>query len=318
MMRDAAANAREQLAEAAIAAVPDWAGATIDYREVTTPIMSPMHKNVDSLCFAVDVDAAPYLLKIVHPELHADADVPASFAAARAAGALGMAPRALHCLPAHDAVVFERLGSDWSTAKTDDLRRPDVMAAVIAAKKTLHAGAAFPRTWTIFDGIRAISEVTRRSGAVDCASILWMFAAVHDIESAFQAAGFDKASCHADGLASNVMVGANDTVRLVDFDRACTTDPLYDLGILLNEAYAFDEELGPALEAYEGTARQATRDRCRLYGIADDLYWSLWSSQMNAISARRGVEFLKYAQWRLLRCRMALQDADFERKLRMI
>ena len=76
--------------------------------------------------------------------------------------------------------------------------------------------------------------------------------------------------------------------------------------------------MSPALEAYEGSIRRVTLDRCRLYAVADDLYWGLWSAQMNSVSARRGIEFLKYAQWRLLRCRMALQDPDFERKLRMI
>ena len=314
----AATTARERLAEAAIAAVPDWDGATIDYRDMTAPVMSPMHKNVDSLCFAVDVYAAPYFMKIVHPEFRMDSDVPATFAAAQSAASLGVAPRALHCLAAHHAIVFDRLGSGWRTAKSDDLRAPELMAAVIAAKKKIHAGAALGRSWTVFDGIRAISLRACESRAVDCASVLWMIKAAHDIEAAFEAAGFDTAPCHADGLASNVMIGEGGDVRLVDFDMACDTDPLYDLGIVLNEAYAFDEELGLALEVYEGHVRSATRDRCRLYGIADDLYWGLWASQMHATSCRRAIEFLKYSQWRLLRCSMAMQDPDFERKLRMI
>ncbi|VFU08737.1 protein of unknown function [Methylocella tundrae] len=37
---------------------------------------------------------------------------------------------------------------------------------------------------------------------------------------------------------------------------------------------------------------------------------------MNVVSARKGVEFLKYAQWRLLRCRMTIRDARFEDMLR--
>jgi hypothetical protein len=39
---------------------------------------------------------------------------------------------------------------------------------------------------------------------------------------------------------------------------------------------------------------------------------------MHAASARRGIEFMKYAQWRMLRGEMAVLSPDFERKLRTI
>ena len=73
-------------------------------------------------------------------------------------------------------------------------------------------------------------------------------------------------------------------MRLVDFDAACNTDPLYDVAILLNEAYAFEDEMMPALEMYEGRVHPATLARCRLYAVADDFYWGLWASRMDATS----------------------------------
>ena len=304
-------------AEAAIAAVHDWRGTAIDYRDVTAPVMSPMHRNVDSLCFVVEVDATTYFLKITHPD-GGEISVPRAFAAASLAARHGISPTPLHCVAAHDAIVFAFLGEGWRTARVDDLREPDTMAATIAAKKRLQAQPRLGNTWSVFDGIREIAPAATERGAVDRASIQWMLAAADDIEAAFAAAGFDLAPCHADGLASNIMLGPNGAVRLVDFDRACDTDPLYDLGILLNEAYAFEEEMAPALEAFEGGVRQATLHRCRLYAIADDLYWALWASERAATTTRPGVEFLKYAQWRFLRCRMALLDPRFERMLRTI
>ncbi|TIO06924.1 MAG: phosphotransferase, partial [Mesorhizobium sp.] len=35
-------------------------------------------------------------------------------------------------------------------------------------------------------------------------------------------------------------------------------------------------------------------------------------------SRRRRIEFLQYAYWRLLRCRVALNHPDFERRLRQL
>ena len=308
----------QRLVETVIGAVGEWAASSITYDDVTVPIMSPMHKGVDSLCFNVDVDKARYFLKIVHPESRSEIHVDDVYVAASAASALDVAPAPVRYLPDFDAIVFERLDGGWQSAKIDDLRTLSVMQRVLQAKRSLHGGVRFKRSWSVFDGIRSFPVGIIKTAPVEPVELLWMIDAVHDIEAAFDAAGYDTAPCHADGIASNIMIGPNEAVRLVDFDMACNTDPIYDLAIVLHEAYSFDEEMWPALEAFEGSARSATLNRCRLYAVADDLYWALWSSKMNATSARRGIEFLKYAQWRFLRCRMALQDPDFERKLRSI
>ena len=313
-----AASSEMRLAEAAIAAVSDWTGKRVICRDVTAPVMSPMHRNVDSYCFALDTDAGDYFLKIVHPDVRAQVSVERVFAAATRAGMLGLSPMPLHCLAAQDAIVFDRLDESWQPARMDDLRRATVMEAAIAAKKGLHSQPSIGHRWSVFDGIREQFELLAKGSGIVTALFGWMIEAAGDIEAALKAAGTDVAACHADGLASNIMVGPHDAVRLVDFDQACDTDPLYDIGVLLNEAYAFDEEVAAALEMFDGNVRETTFNRCRLYGIADDLYWALRSSGWAATTSRPGIEFLKYAQWRLLRCRMALQDQSFERMLRTI
>ncbi len=313
-----AASAEDRAAEAAIRLIPEWSGAAVRYGRAAAPVMSPMHKAVDSDCYAVDVDDAPYFLKIIHPELRATVDLAASFDAAIKAAACGVAPVARHCLPAAHALVFDRLDADWRTAMVDDLRAASAMSEVLAAKKRIHAGASFQKTWSVFDAIAALLLLLSADERERVPDLWWLSDAVGDIGAAFAAAGTDSTPCHADGLASNIMLGPGGAVRLVDFDGACNTDPLYDVAILLNEAYAFEDEMMPALEIYEGRVRPATLARCRLYAIADDFYWGLWASRMDATSARRGIEFLKYANWRLLRCRMALGETGAERWLRTI
>ena len=64
--------------------------------------------------------------------------------------------------------------------------------------------------------------------------------------------------------------------------------------------------------------RPATLARCRLYAVADDLAWGVWGLVMDATSSRCHFEFLKYANWRLLRCRMALRHPGFEERLRTL
>ena len=116
-----AASAEDQAAEAAIRLVPEWSGAAVRYDRAAAPIMSPMHKAVDSECYAVDVNDAPYFLKIIHPEMRAAVDLAASFEAAGKAAACGVAPAPRHCLPAG---ARPRLRSPRRGLAHGDGRRP--------------------------------------------------------------------------------------------------------------------------------------------------------------------------------------------------
>jgi thiamine kinase-like enzyme len=313
-----ASTAAEHAAEAAITAIPAWAGAAVVYRAATVPVISTMHRSVDCDGFAVDVDGAAFFLKITHPEARSGIDLGAVFEAASAAAALGVAPTPRYFLPEVGAIVFERLDKPWRTAMMHDLQSLDVFADVVAAKKRLHAGTRFKRDWSVFAGIRKVQAALADSGTTVAPDAWWMRDTVADIEAAFRAAGTDSVPCHADGLASNIMIGLDGAIKLVDFDMACNTDPHYELGCLLNEAFVFEEQMRAALERTEGTAHETVLNRCRLYAIADDLYWGLWATLMDATSERRGIEFLKYSNWRLLRCRMAIRDYGFERMVRAI
>ncbi len=317
MLGDAQTD-EERCAEAAIAAVPEWRGLAIRYWRATPPVMSPSHRAVDSLCFAIDVGVAPerLFLKVLHPDLWPTVDIDAAFEAARLAAQLGVTPAPRRLIAAQRAIVFDRLDEGWRTARMDDLGDEFVLAKVIAAKKTINGGPAFGRDWTIFDGVRRIEADLASAAAEVSADAWWMRDAVDDIEKAVVAAGWDSKPCHGDGLASNVMIGPSGAIQLVDFDNACNADPYFDLGILLNEAFVFESEMLAGLEEFDGSLRPQSLNRCRLYGIADDFYWGLWASYMNVVSARTSVEFLKYSQWRLLRCRMAICDARFEAMLR--
>lgn len=316
-----ATTADEQAAEAAIRAVPDWANAAMRYAPGIAGVASPTHRAVDSQNWFVASDDAPagYFLKILHADQADFVDLDGSVTAARQAAALGLTPAPLWHSTQLSAVVFDRLPDVWRTARMDDLRKRAVLEGVIAAKKTLHGSTPLDAAWTVFDRIRLTDEALADAGIpAISADGWWMRECVGDIEAAITAAGFDQRPAHADGLASNIMIAPDGAVQLVDFDEARNVDPFYDIGILLNEAFQFDSEMQPALEIFEGHFRQTSLNRCRLYGIADDLLWGMWGTLMDTVSPRGGVEFLKYAQWRLLRCRMSLRNPRFEEMLRTL
>ncbi len=71
----------------------------------------------------------------------------------------------------------------------------------------------------------------------------------------------------------------------------------------------------PGLDLAFGRDDPRDLNRCRLLAFADDVAWGLWGLAMSATSPRRGLEFLKYGEWRLLRARMMLGDGAFDARL---
>lgn len=306
----------EHRAEAALASHAGWAGRSVVYAPAGGGVVSPSHRGVDAQQWTVALDGAgpAFLLKVFHDDQKPFIDAARSHAATAQAAAVGITPGA-HFHTA-GALAVELLSADWKTATMDSLRDMALLEKVIAAKKRFHGTARLQRSETVFERLRTLLDLMRAAETTLPSDLWWMQAGVDDAERAIEAAGYDTVPSHADGLASNIMYTDRGDLLLVDFDEARNVDPHYELGILLNEAFVFDSEMQPALEIFEGTFRDRTLARCRLYAVADDLYWGLWGWMMDAHSPRGGIEFQKYANWRLLRCRMALRHPGFEERLR--
>lgn len=74
-----------------------------------------------------------------------------------------------------------------------------------------------------------------------------------ELGKAIAASGADLVTAHADGVTSNVMLGPDGAMQLVDFDEAGNTDALFDLAVVLNEVHPLDEARHLAvLETFEG------------------------------------------------------------------
>jgi thiamine kinase-like enzyme len=257
------------------------------------------------------------ILKVVQPDQRRFVDPEVSFDAQRKAAALGCAPDIL-AFDLRRAVSVSEFLDGWATARVSDLKKPEVLQSVITAKRKIHGGPRFKSSWSVFDRIRTL-QAACGSGAIEMPQDLpILLDSVFRIEQMIAAAGVDEVPAHADGLASNVMIGPNGRIQLVDFDEARNVDPYYELAILANEVFEDEKDHFLALEMFEGRPRQASFHRTRLYAIADDLAWALWGLLMDAVSPRKDLEFYRYAFWRLMRCRIALQDVEIDLYARFI
>ena len=310
--------ASSQNVETAIRSVDAWAGERTSYEAALTPVMSPMHRGVSSECLRVGINDAPpsFFVKIAHGDLAEAVDVGVSYSAAAAVAAIGLTPRPRHLNESFGITAFDLLDNTWRTAHLDELAEPETLEKLLAAKRAIHVLPPFERESNVFDRIgRLAASMTLTA---DLAALV---ATASRMSAAMNASGIDTCPCHADGVASNVMLRDDSStiaLQLVDFDEAANTDPAFDIAVTLNEVLPELSTWPAALEMANGHVTNATLARSRCYAFADDLRWGIWALKMNATSPRRNIEFLKYAQWRLLRCSMAASRMNTDDVLALI
>ncbi len=283
----------------AVLASPGWRGVDGEHWHVLDPASGEtLHAK------AMHEDAAGYI------------DIACAFAAAAAAGTLGIGPRVLNADAARGVLVMEHL--DWRTGTLDRLHERPIRAGIIAARKAFHAAPRLPRTVSAFDEIDRFADAARTRAARLPPDIGWLLNNARDAAAAVAACGADTVPAHGDGTVSNVLIAPDGAVRLVDWDCAANMDPFADLGSFLVEACAQEPEARMVFTEWHGGWDEKLFNRAMLYGVADDLRWGLIGALLAATSARTLLEFLKYANWRFLRCRMAMRDARYMERCRSV
>lgn len=311
-----AATEADREAEALIAAVPGLADPELRYRPLCPDVISPVHRGVESALWLLRAPGTPdRVLKALRPDMRAEFDARSAVAAARVAGEAGVGPQVLWSEDTAALLVMEHLGEGWRTATLADLQDAGTQAAVIAAVGRLHERTADLRHHDIFAEIRDLLARGAAAGVALPSDTWWLADCAARVEAALAGRDLPQVLCRNDGVSSNIMLGPNGMVRLLDYDRAGLNDPLYDLGVLLTETCAFETQMAARLPH---GLDQAALDRCILYGAMDDLMWALWSALQAVRSPRVHVEFRKYAEWRFLRCRTTLLDRRFEERLRRV
>ncbi|MGV1830993.1 phosphotransferase family protein [Agrobacterium vitis] len=313
-------NEDEARAERALSRFTTLTLRTLTYRVALPAVASPSYHAVESATFDIAPDGTePTLfLKLAGDETKELVDDAISFAAATRLHDLGLSPKPIARAPLERAVLWERLGQGWRVAKIDDLMHEAPVSQLIKMQKAIAAGPLFGRPWSIFEGIDGLWAIMQTLQAPLPGDASWMYAWTRTLHSAISAAGVDFCAAHGDPHSSNVMIGPSGQLQWVDFDMAGDMDPYYQLGVQMNELYQFESQMQPLLEMHDGAFSTKAFARCRLYAAADDFYWALRSMLLEMRSPRRSVEFLKYAEWRFLRCRMLLGRPGFEELVRSI
>lgn len=301
----------EEMAEAALERFAATRGGNATYEPSVGSVVSPIHRGVESACFNVDAGGRSYFLKVRYPDMADFFDEALVCAGTARASDLKVGARLIEADEASGRYLFERLDGRWG--KVDDFENASTLENTVRAKQALHGTEPLPAGRSVFETIEFYYDIVVSGGITVPRTTRGVLEKVRRSAKAIAAAGITQAPCHGDGIASNVMISASGDVRLVDFDSAGNHDPYYDLGSLIVEIAQFPDLARSVLEIYDGACRDPQFNRCMLYGIADDLKWALWGFISFARSPRAHVEFVKYADWRLLRSVFNAEGPQFDR-----
>jgi len=205
-------------------------------------------------------------------------------------------------------VVGEPIGAE-------ELRRPEAIAEVAAALRTLHAcEERLPVEFSSFRVVEAYAErIAARGGAVP-SSYEWAAAAAHRIEATLVGPEHEPVPCHDDLLAANFL-RTRRGIRIVDWEYAGMGDRYFDLG-----NFAVNNDLGAEGEAallvayFEAPAGARRLASLRLMRFMSDFREAMWGAVQSTISDIE-FDFGGYCEKHFDRMRTSAAEGRLERLL---
>ena len=303
-----------------IAGIPGWSSGDIVIEPAIPILASPSWRGVDGFPWRAVKKSGGETLFI--KSMDADAtlyiDIPCAFEAAQRASDLGIGPKVLLADARSGTLIMEDLNQGWRVGTLERMLEPAIVDAVITARRRFQSGKPLSRTRGVFAEIKQFYAAAVSASAQLPPDTEWMFKELQFAAEAFEALAIAAVPIHGDGNVSNILISDTGEVRLIDWDRATNADPLEDIGSFLVEAFAQEPEARDAFIRNAGGFDEAAFNRARIYGVADDLRWGLIGALLAAKSARKTLEFHKFASWRFVRCRMAVREPRFGEALRRI
>jgi thiamine kinase-like enzyme len=287
--------------QAAIDAVPGWAGRPIDVTPITTGITN---RN-----FKIELDGQAFVLRLAGKDTDLlGIDREAEVEAARAAAGAGVGPEVIAYLPAHACLVTRWVPG--AHIPIEDLRRDDVLSATVASLRAFHGCSPIKSTFPAFRIVEAYRQLAIERGVAIPAAYDQVQAVARRIEHALGGSPMPLTTCHNDLLNANFLRD-NDHVWIVDYEYAGMGDPFFDLGNLSINNDLTPEAQEMLLAHYFGSVSAGHRARLALMRIVSDLREAMWGVVQQALSSL-DFDYVDYADRHFGRLLENAGDPNFD------
>ena len=289
-----------------------------EFASPLTVLASPAWRGIEADIWIARRGDHAEVYKHYHPDTAGYVDATAAIHAAQVAGDLQVGPACTGAWPDLGLLAMSYPGPQWRAGGLQDAVDEGIRRRVITAKRAFQAGPRLGRDGDIFAEIAGLAADCRAMGVQTPRSLDAYLDFADRARQAISAVGFDRVPCHRDGSTSNLLIGPQGEVLLLDYDLAADADPYEDIGCHLVEMFEREPEARAGFEEWTGTFDEGLFQRAMTYGIVDDLRWGLIAMLMAGTSPRRHLEFAKYGSWRLLRYEINSQHSIANDRLRRL
>jgi len=288
--------------EATLRQVPGWGDASITIR--------PLAGGITNRNYAVTVDGRSCVVRIPgeRTEVLGINRTHEQEATERAAE-LGIAPPVVARLPGHTTLITEFVAGSHAINDADFVTPPR-LERVVELLKAFHGSGVIGGQFPIFRIVEWHARDAEANGVTPPPVYDWLHERSASIEAAFGVSPMPPVPCHNDLLPANVLFD-RERVWLLDFEYAGMNDRFFDLGNLSANS-AFDDATDERLLAfYFGASSSSRWARLQLMKIMSEFREGMWAVVQQAISTL-DTDFVTYADERLGRCRMLVEQAPFD------
>ena len=198
----------------------------------------------------------------------------------------------------------------------EELRRPEALAEVAAALRTLHSREE--RLPVAFSSFRIVETYAARMagrGATVPSSYEWAVGAAHRIEAVLVGPEHEPVPCHNDLLAAN-FIRSPRGLRIVDWEYAGMNDRYFDLGnFAVNNGLDEGQEAELLAAYFEAPASERRIASLQLMRFMSDFREAMWGALQGTISDL-DFDFAGYCEEHFDRMRDSAAEGQLEQLLR--
>jgi len=278
------------------ASVPDWNGQNVS--------IEPLSGGLTNTNYKIHVNGKPFFVRVPGESTELLAiDRNNEVHNTKAAASVGVAPKVLHHIPEHQAMVIEFING--KTMSKDSLNESGMPSRMAQAIKKLHAGPRFLTDFNMFRLTEYYLNLCRERNIEIPKGYPERMSTVNEIEKAMSVKPLATVPCNNDLLAENY-IDDGKQLWLIDYEYSGNNDPTFELGNTCQEMQFNDDQIKEVCAAYFGDATPQMVARMKLNMIMSDVGWGLWAAIQANIST---IEF-DFWGWALERWGRAEEKMD--------
>ena len=189
-----------------------------------------------------------------------------------------------------------------------DMKKSEIITAVMGVQNAFHAIEPLPLTKTIFDMIDEHGEQVRQLGVRMPPNFELVMREYEAARAVIVSSGMDIVPCHNDPMPGNFLIAEGKPMMLVDYEFASNNERAYELGLTLCEFFYDERRVFGCVEEVYGRVEWSTLARVQVCIALADIKWGMWGCVNQRLNDTWDFDYHKYGTWKFGRAAAKVAD----------